>query len=219
MNIQFPTVYHQNYIKYITNFCKINRISLFLCGSVSKNTAKKFSDIDLVMQGNITGNLLDKLILGYDKIIMTNYTENPKGIIILNYHNLISVDLDIRYKVVTSELKESLILCDYGWEIGMRKVRKKITSQMIFPKPNWHKTLRLIHRCLIKYLCKEDKTVTNLINDIIKDIKTECNVILDKDQNILSILTNALLVLETKYKIDNDIIKMLQKLLVYAGMR
>jgi predicted nucleotidyltransferase len=208
MNIKFPTIHHKNYIEYIKNFCNVHQISLLLYGSLMEGTATKFSDIDLVIYGNLNEDLLDKLILGYSRIVMTNYTEKPKGIFILNYCNFICVDLDIRDTVLISELKNFMILCDFGWKIETEKIRKSITSNLLPPRPEWYKTLRLIHRCALKYLCKKNKIVSDLLTDIIRNTKEQCNVVLSKNESTKLILSKSLSAFEIKYRVDNNIIDM-----------
>ena len=143
---------------------------------------------------------------------MTNYTEIPQGIIILNYSNFISVDLDVRETVLIDELENSIILCDFGWQIGDKKIRKNIKCKLLPPRPTWYKTLRLIHRCAIKYLCQKDEVVSELIKDIIKGTENLCDIVLDKNESVASILKNSLFEFENRYKIEPDIINLFHRL-------
>ncbi|MDR1260333.1 MAG: nucleotidyltransferase domain-containing protein [Oscillospiraceae bacterium] len=208
VDIKSPTEHHKNYIEYITNFCKTHQISLFLYGSLIEGTATRFSDIDLCLHGNITEELLDKLICGYDSIVMVNVTEQPPGVLILNYSNLLSVDLDIRITVFAEELESALILCDFGWGIGLQKIRRTFTYNF----PPEHQTLRLIHRCAIKHLCKKQTAVDDLLSEIIATTKSTCSVALNKGESTALILKKALAALEIKYNIGHKIIKMFHHL-------
>lgn len=51
--IDYPSSNYRNYIESIYEFCKNNRFSMILKGSLAKGTATKFSDIDLIILGNI----------------------------------------------------------------------------------------------------------------------------------------------------------------------
>lgn len=62
-----------------------NNFSMLLKGSLSNNTSTKYSDIDLVLFGTHIDERIDDLIVIHGKPVMTNFTENPKGIIILIY--------------------------------------------------------------------------------------------------------------------------------------
>ncbi|SEW30959.1 hypothetical protein [[Clostridium] fimetarium] len=151
--MKFPTENHKEYIDYMISVCDKNALSLVLEGSLAHGRAKPFSDVDLILCGDINNDLLDEIIGKYNRIVMTNRTENPKGIFILNYENGISVDLDIRETVLQTELDNEIILCDYGFHILEETKRKTIQSKFLPERPEWYKAVRLIHRCCIKYLC------------------------------------------------------------------
>lgn len=211
MNINYPTEDHFNYIRYIKNFCNLHKLSLLLYGSIKDGTASKFSDIDIIVQGNINELMLDNLIIGYDKIVMTNYTENPKGIFILNYSNLISVDLDIRDTILSRELENSLILSNFGWSIGNRKMRTNLQSKLLPYRPEWYKSLRLIHRCAIKHLCGKAETAKKLLFNVIKSTEKCCGYKI-KNQNIEDILIESFYYFQNKYDIDTDVIIMFKRI-------
>lgn len=83
---------------------------MILKGSLTKGTATKFSDIDLIILGSIDSSKVDKIISIYGNPVMTNFTENPKGILILIYQDNISVDLDIRETISQEDLQNSKVL-------------------------------------------------------------------------------------------------------------
>jgi hypothetical protein len=174
MNLLYPTENHQEYISYITDLCNIKKLSLLLKGSLSTGTAKEFSDIDLVVCGNLTGDNLDDIITGYNKIVMTNYTVNPKGICILNYENGISVDLDIRQTVTSHELDSSMILSDFGFSVSETAIRKETKSKYLPDRPQWYQTLRLIHRCCVKYLCGKSEAADGLKQEVLDAVGQCC---------------------------------------------
>ena len=54
---------------------------MILKGSLAKGTATKYSDIDLIILGNIKDSKIDEIITLYGNLVMTTLTENPKGMI------------------------------------------------------------------------------------------------------------------------------------------
>ena len=109
-SIQFPTIDFKNYIEYIFKYCEEKGFSLILKGSLVKGTKNKHTDIDLIILGPITNDNMDDIISIYDMPVMTNFTENPKGIFILIYKNGICVDLELRETVLQEEIEKYIVL-------------------------------------------------------------------------------------------------------------
>lgn len=177
-NINYPSLNHKNYIESIYEFCKDNGLSLILKGSLAKDTATKYSDIDLIILGNIEDSKVNEIITLYGNPVMTNFTENPKGILILVYDDNIAVDLDIRETISQEDLENSKILlkCDTNFIINNKEViRKEIVSKYMPNRPIWYKTLRLLHRGTIKHLSNKDDSAYNLLSEI-KESLTLLNI-------------------------------------------
>lgn len=167
--IDYPSSNYRNYIETVYNFCKSNEFSMILKGSLAKGTATKFSDIDLIILGNIDSSKIDELISIYGNPVMTNFTEKPKGILILVYQDNISVDLDIRETISQQDLQNSIVVLKYdiNFIIDNKKiVRKQVKSEYIPNRPEWYKTLRLLHRGIIKYLCNKTDSAYELLEEI-----------------------------------------------------
>jgi len=167
--IDYPSSNFKNYIESIHEFCKNNRFSMILKGSLAKGTATKFSDIDLIILGNIDSNKVDEIILLYGNPVMTNFTENPKGILILIYQDNISVDLDIRETISQQDLQNSIVLLKYDTNFiidNKEIIRKQVESNYIPNRPEWYKVLRLLHRGTIKYLSNKTDSAYNLLEEI-----------------------------------------------------
>ena len=129
--MNYPSLNHKNYIDSVYRFCEKNEFSMILKGSLAKGVATKYSDIDLIILGNITNNEVDELITLYDIPIMTNFTENPKGILILVYPDNISVDLDIRETISQEDLINSKVLLKYDKNYIVSDepvIRREVTS-------------------------------------------------------------------------------------------
>jgi len=169
-SIQYPTKDYERYIEYISGYCEENELSVVLKGSLADGTAKENSDIDLIVLGQITKTLMDMMISGYDTPVMTNYTENPKGIFIIVYRNGICVDIDLRNSITPEELRKGTVLVrkDISFVLSDTVNRKEeIDSTYLPDRPEWYKVLRLIHRALIKYLCGKIHSASQLLGEVL----------------------------------------------------
>ncbi|WMM26634.1 nucleotidyltransferase domain-containing protein [Tissierella sp. MB52-C2] len=167
--IDYPSSNYKNYIESVYEFCKNNRFSMILKGSLAKGTATKFSDIDLIILGNIDSHGVDEIISLYGNPVMINFTENPKGILILVYQDNISVDLDIRETISQQDLQNSIVLLKYDTNFiidNKEIIRKQLESNYISNRPEWYKVLRLLHRGTIKYLSNKTDSAYDLLEEI-----------------------------------------------------
>ncbi|MBZ9623839.1 nucleotidyltransferase domain-containing protein [Clostridium sp. FP2] len=171
--MSYPSLKHKNYIESVYRFCEKNQFSMILKGSLAKDVATKYSDIDLIILGDITRSEVDELITLYDKPIMTNFTENPKGILILVYPNNISVDLDIRKIISQEDFTNSKVPLkhDKNYTVSDEPViRRGITSDYMPNRPTWYKILRLLHKGIIKYLSNKADSAYNFLLEIKEDL-------------------------------------------------
>lgn len=100
---------------------------------------------------------------------MTNFTENPKGILILVYQNNISIDLDIRETVSQDDLLNSKVILKYDKNFIIDNkgiIRKQIKSAYIPSRPEWYKVLRLLHKGIIKYLSNKTDSAYIFLEEI-----------------------------------------------------
>jgi hypothetical protein len=167
--IDYPSSNYRSYIEAVYEFCKNNRFSMILKGSLAKGTATKFSDIDLIILGDIDGSKVDEVISLYGNPVMTNLTENPKGILILVYQDHISVDLDIRETISQQDLQNSIVMLKYDANFTIDNkgiIRKQVKSNYIPNRPEWYKVLRLLHRGTIKYLSNKTESAYDLLEEI-----------------------------------------------------
>lgn len=208
----YPTQKHKEYISYISEVCHQKGLSLLLEGSLAAETAKEFSDIDIVVCGDMEDGDLDDIIKGYHELVMTNYTENPKGIFILNYKNGISVDLDIRQTVTQNELDCGIVLLNFGFSVGDAAVRKDIRSKYLPDRPQWYKTIRLIHRCCIKYLCGNLKAADGLKQEMIHSVYQCCKKTpLYKNEMKLDLMV-AFQAICDEFPVDREVVALFENL-------
>ncbi len=173
VDINYPSSNYKYYIESLYNFCEVNKFSLVLKGSLAKGTATRFSDIDLIILGEVDSDKVDEIINLHGNPVMINFTENPKGILIMVYEDSISVDLDVRETISNEDLSNSIVLLKYdkNFIINNKNIkRKQISSKYIFERPEWYKVLRLLHRGSIKYLSGKRESAYNLLTEIKENI-------------------------------------------------
>lgn len=176
--ISCPTAEHLSYLQYISYVCQIHGINLLLKGSISTGKATKFSDIDIVIIEN-RDDVIEEIISGYQRIIMSAKTERPKGILILVYKNGLCIDLDVRKSITSEELNRSVLLnCeninDYVKSDIMRYEDIYIPS--VPEREDWYKLLRLFHRSLIKRLSLKITEAESILQEIKNEIEKDFNV-------------------------------------------
>ncbi|HJO96084.1 MAG TPA: nucleotidyltransferase domain-containing protein [Victivallales bacterium] len=174
VTINYPNDYFKNYIEYISNICHKKKLSLILKGSLANGSAKKHSDIDLIILGSTRSNDIDQIISEYSIPVMTNFTERPKGSLILIYRNNLSIDLDIKQTITADELNDSVILqkFDNNFILAKEIIRMKVESFYLPNRPQWYKILRLIHKSLLKQLCNKTENALDLLQEIKSSLKS-----------------------------------------------
>lgn len=61
-----PTETHLEYLQYVIDFCKENKINLLLKGSIATGEATNFSDVDIVVIEDEI-NIIEKMVSGYKR--------------------------------------------------------------------------------------------------------------------------------------------------------
>ena len=67
-------------------------------GSIQKDTAHKFSDIDLVLK-RMDKELVREFIFNFGEVVLISRTQRPLGILIVIYSDGLCLDLDFRDKI------------------------------------------------------------------------------------------------------------------------
>lgn len=166
--LKFPTELHRSYLLNLQDLCIKKGLTLVVKGSISKRTATEFSDIDILILGDVSQSSVDDIISCYGKPVMTNYTENPKGILILVYENGVSVDLEFRISIASYEIQESVVLVGSvnSFISGEDIIRREIVSEYFPEREQWYKDLRLGHRALIKFLSNNEEVALDLLKEM-----------------------------------------------------
>lgn len=214
--IKFPTINYRNYIQAIYQYCSEHKLSMILKGSLAKGSATEFSDIDLIILGNITDQNVDELITIYGQPVITNLTINPKGILILIYPDNISVDLDLREKITIQDLKDSKILIkfDESFNLDAGEVkRKNINSRYLPDRPEWYKILRLMHKGILKYLSNRTSSAYVFLAEIKESLNSLGLSNFNTNGNFKNDIKNIFAEMCKEFNIDLEIRALFEKLL------
>lgn len=211
--ITCPTAEHLDYLQYIYNLCRIYKINLLLKGSVSTGKATKFSDIDIVIIEE-RDDVIKKIVSGYRRIVMSNKTQRPKGILILIYENGICIDLDVRKSITSEELNHSILLNsvnidDYVENNLMRY--ENICIPSVPEREDWYKLLRLFHRSLIKRLCNKMTEAEGILQEVKDGIEKRFNV--SWSGEYINDLKSALECMGKEYKMPREFNEIICKLI------
>lgn len=215
VEIIYPNIKYKNYIEQVYKYCEENKFSMILKGSLAKGVATKFSDIDLMILGDITEQKLREMIAFYDNPVMINYTENPKGILILIYQDNICIDMDIRDTVSCEDLEDTIILLKYenNFMVSTEEIkRKEVLLNEVISKPDWYKIIRLVHRGLIKYLSNKTDSAYILLSQIKEKLKELEIYNLDFTNEFKDDIKCIFYAICSKYKVDSEIKILMSKL-------
>ena len=162
-NLNIPTRRHLDYIKFLDEKCSILGIGYALAGSIANGKASDYSDIDvLLFMGKV--NNIDSII-EFDKPLMVNFTERPKGIVMITYPKGLCVELDCRDYITEEEMNGIVIIYNTNMKIeNQEAVRKEIKTQYAYKMP-YSMDLRLLYKSLLKYLCNKEEDAIGLLKE------------------------------------------------------
>lgn len=214
-NLKFPTELHERYISELKDLCTRKGLSLILKGSLAKGTSTKYSDIDILILGNISESVVDSIIICHGMPVMTNYTENPKGIVIIVYEDGISVDLDFRTSMTYDELQECTVLVkdESNFICCDELVRYYVSSKYLPVREQWYKDLRLGHRAMIKFLAKKEFDAMKLLKEMKEQFSTLGIDYLQYDGQFKNDIVLLLEEIFKKYSVENRYEMELKRLL------
>jgi len=199
-DLKIPTERHLDYLKFLDKECSSLGIGYALAGSMANGKAHSYSDIDvLVFMGKL--NNVDSII-EFEKPLMVNFTERPKGIVMVTYSKGLCVELDCRDYINKEEMNEIVVINDSNMKINEREVtRKEVTSQYVYQFP-YSMDLRLLYKSLLKYLCTKEKESIDLLKEFEDQISE--SITIGQYHEKVEFLYNA-------FKYKNDIEKRLDK--------
>jgi hypothetical protein len=167
-NVDWPTERHRNLGEHIFNICSTNRIGLLLKGSIAKGTARPYSDIDISLYGNISKDIIGKILYGFEKPLMICASEKPPGLLIVAYRKGLALDLGIKGVQRIDEKGESILLISpslpaYGISDSTEEYLKEIARD-----DRYSKIAKLIYKGLLKYLNGKRDEAREFIKEIIE---------------------------------------------------
>ena len=147
-----PSDTHKQFLEYAFCFFQEKNCKAILKGSIQKDTAHKFSDIDLVLK-RMDKELVREFIFNFGEVVLISRTQRPLGILIVIYSDGLCLDLDFRDKITREEIND----CDV---IGVAFTDGDIAEKVvrctnILEEENtddWENMQRLFHRSLIKWI-------------------------------------------------------------------
>ena len=213
--MNFPTDLHQQYVTALKTYCIKHQIGFYITGSVASGTAFQYSDIDVVLVSADFSRHINALSNLLQNPIMTNVTENPKGILILIYESGFCVDMDLRLSISMAEIAEMSSIVQVPKtliEDSPLANRDEHIYDHFKSEFSWYSELRLIHRSLIKYLAHKNKSAFALLDELI-----ECHLALEKpaiyDQKTYVCTIKCVLEFYVKqYDVETGFIRMIERL-------
>ena len=150
-------------MRFLDKESSILGIGYAIAGSMANGKARAYSDIDvLVFMGKL--NNVDPII-EFEKPLMVNFTERPKGIVMVTYSKGLCVELDCRDYINKEELNEIVVINDSNMKVNKREVtRKEVTTKYAY-QFLYSMDLRLLYKSLLKYLCTKEKDSIGLLQE------------------------------------------------------
>jgi hypothetical protein len=173
IELKYPNIKFREYIEFISEYCKNNNLTLILKGSLAINKACEYSDIDLVIFGKFTKNIIYEVIHNYNNPLLINLSTNPKGMLIITYENGISIDLDIRETIIEEDIiQENKILINNGLNLSRNITRYylNISDYCNNCSNELYEILKLIIKGTNKYLSNKEAVA----NEFLTEIKEKC---------------------------------------------
>jgi hypothetical protein len=162
-NLNIPTRRHLDFLQFLDEKCSSLKIGYAIAGSIVNGKASTYSDIDVLLFMSETNNI--DSIIEFEKPLMVNITERPKGIVMITYAKGLCIELDCRDYIIKEEMDKIVIINNTNMKIEDRMVvRKTITSQYAY-KMSYSMDLRLLYKSLLKYLCMKEEDSINLLNE------------------------------------------------------
>jgi hypothetical protein len=174
-NIDWPTERHKAFGEYILNVCMANEIGLLLKGSIANGTARPYSDIDVSIYGNVSKDIIEKILYGFENPLMINASEKPPGLLIVAYRKGLALDLGIKGGEGFDENGESISLVRPA--IPGHRMRRSTEEYLktIGRNDKYSKTSKLIHKGLLKYLNGKRDVAGEFIKEIIEFTAMQIN--------------------------------------------
>ena len=168
-----PTELHKAFMEYAIRFFEENGCKGLVKGSLYKDTAHAFSDIDLVIK-RMDQKTVEDFICNFGEVALVSRTQRPVGIIIVIYCNGLCLDLDFRDKVTKEEIEEADAIGSAFEESDIADSLKRCEDILESDEADsWKSMQRLFHRSLIKWLGGKRELGYSILYEIVDFLKEE----------------------------------------------
>jgi len=174
-NIDWPTERHRAFGEHILKVCRANEIGLLLKGSIANGTARPYSDIDISIYGNVTKDILEKILYGFENPLMINASEKPPGLLIVAYRKGLALDLGIQGGESTDENDKSFFLVRPSSPGHRMPDSTEEYVKALGRNDHYSKTCKLIHKGLLKYLNGKRAAAGEFLKEIIEFTSIQIN--------------------------------------------
>lgn len=216
VSLNYPTKEHEKYILLLKDFCEKRNIGLYVLGSIAKGTAKKYSDIDIVIVSDELEKYIGKIKAIYEPPVMVNVTENPKGLLIVIYKSGLCIDVDLRKSISYDESQNiiEIVKSPSHLIIADSVLNRYDASEIInYQYLDWYSELRLIHRSLIKFLTYKVDSAYYIAYEIFEKIEKKNFYINIKKLSYVDMMTEILKVYTSNFDVEEDFVVMIEMLL------
>jgi hypothetical protein len=164
-NIIWPTERHQQLGEHILTVCDANGLGLLLKGSIATGIARPFSDIDVSIYGSVDREIIDEILYGFETPLMINGSEIPPGLLIVAYRRGLALDIGFKENESIDEAGDSRLLLKPS-RCGAMPDSAKTYLQTMGRTDDYSKTVKLLHKGLLKYLNGKRDAAGNFIKEI-----------------------------------------------------
>lgn len=212
----YPTNEHKEYMMTLKRYCEDENIGLFVTGSLEEGTARKHSDIDVVLVSNDIINQMETISELYSEPVLKSVTHNPKGILILIFKSGLCVDMDIREKISINDVNKMIEVVPPKHELVIAEIaiqRSNLPYVIYKSEYSWQNEIRLIHRSLIKHLNGKFDIANLILNELIDNIP-ENEFQYKCEENYVEQMTAVLNIYSKHYKLKGEFISMIKSLII-----
>jgi hypothetical protein len=174
-NIDWPTERHKAFGEHILNVCMSHEIGLLLKGSIANGTARPYSDIDVSIYGNVSKDIIERILYGFEKPLMINASEKPPGLLIVAYSKGLALDLGIKNGESIDENSKSILPIRPSIQGQGALSSAEEYVKAIGRNDPYAKTCKLIHKGLLKYLNGKREAAGEFIKEIIEFTAMQIN--------------------------------------------
>ena len=213
----YPTKEHKEYVLMLKKYCEDNNIGLFILGSLANGTAKKHSDIDIVLVSNNMKEHIEELTKIYSKPVIKSVTENPKGILILIFKSGLCIDMDLREKICINEVADMVEVVSPYRDLITDEVslqRSNLPYLLYKSELEWQDYIEVIDRSLIKYLNGKFSSANTILNELKDSIQYLQIKEPYSDSTYVEQIIIVLNAYSEHYDLNSDFIDMINNLII-----